>query len=87
MTKYDRIYVPCDENDSALYASWREEATDYVGAIQEKENVIVMTRGELSELCNHMVKEWVEAVEGGFTIEEEVSEDLDKYLESKGIQL
>ena len=50
MKQYDKIYVPCDENDSALFAAWGEEATDYVGAIAEKENVIVLSIEELREI-------------------------------------
>ena len=50
MEKHDKIYTPCDENDSALFAAWGEEAADYVGAIQEKENVIVLSPEELKEM-------------------------------------
>lgn len=83
MKQYEILWVPVDSDSSKK--STRIETN--CGTLDAIENSIVLTMEDLRELCNHMVKEWVKAVEGGFAIEEEVSEDLDKYLESKGVQL
>lgn len=86
MKLYDKIWVPNNLNQLATkYMLIGPDSHYPIGGLDENENVIVISIEDLRELCNHMVKEWVEAVEGGFTIEEEVAEDLDKYLESKGV--
>jgi hypothetical protein len=48
---------------------------------------LVMTLDELTQLCIHIVKEWVEETSDGSSIEEETAADLTKYLTSKGIKL
>jgi hypothetical protein len=78
MKQYDKIYVPCDENDSALFAAWGEEAADYVGAIQEKENVIVLTIEELREVWK-AAQDYQRQAPDFFT--------FSKYLQSKGITI
>lgn len=49
--------------------------------------IIVATKEELRDMCIAIVKEWVEETSDGSVIEEEVSEDLDKYLKNKGITI
>jgi hypothetical protein len=83
MEKYDKIYIPCDENDSALYAAWGEEEADYVGAIREKENVIVLTIEELRDVWDAGWKRCAfETSENSALFP-----DFEPYITSKGITL
>jgi len=82
MNKYDKIYIPCDENDSALFAAWGEEETDYVGAIQGKENIVCLTIQELREVFEAGIK-----YSESLRIENYTSPNFTKYLTSKGITL
>lgn len=89
MTKYDKIYIPCDENDSALFAAWGEEATDYVGAIQEKENVIVATLEDLQNmwLAAEFRANWIRTTGGPYpALNSSIYPDLKTYLGLKGIK-
>lgn len=81
MKQYDKIYIPCDENESALFAAWGEEASDYVGAIQEKETVVIVTTQELREVFEAGIKYQLDF---GTKIS---SPNFTTYLTSKGITL
>jgi hypothetical protein len=90
MKRYDKIYVPCDENESALFAAWGEEAADYVGAIQEKENVIVLTIEELNEVfrAGHRYADWrYDKGEFADISSPEPPPKFNEYLTPKGITL